>query len=1073
MHNIVYRMLIAALAGGLPMTAASVWTVRVEEPTGIERRDGELVRVPLEKVGGHREGYRVADGQGREVAAVIEDGRLVFPVSVMGAGVAEYRVMCCEKRPGRLREQVSVYRLSSGRIELKNELVRLVVDPRTGQVVEAFNLRAGEARMLNLVERTPDEKDPYDMYEPSPVMVDRSGTPVGGPNGGWEALGGLGEISGVEMEATPLTARLTLRGARGVSVWTLEAGSAVVRWRAPRGFRFARVSATPHWPFNRCVDGDEYAWPTGPDSGEPPNHAIEARKWSRPAGGHFVYYHATEDYGALGVAALDPTLTWGGACTSRFEGRSEQGESEVALLFPRWQGQWTAVGARADNRRIRNPLLVEVGPAREGSIEFRRQLRLMREPAVARVTEAPREWTARTIELSGEWELAWGEKGAGPSSEWRKVQVPGSVHLQWLPREQVYSREAGWVSYKEWWYRRTLRVPADWGGQTLRLKFEATDYFAETWIDGQRLRRHEGYVTPHEYDVTALVKPGQEHELKVRVWTPVHYYWKHRPYTVKGAYGGVDQKPDDITAVGITRPVRITAGAAARIADVAVDTRLNADGTATVALEVEAAEGEEDFEWEATLTPRTFKGAAGVRLTAAAEGGRERLLIPVAEPRLWWTWEHGRPDLYTLDLRLKNGAGEVVDARRMAIGLRTITRIGDRFFLNGKPIFLRGTNVYANLWLSEMGRKEYERDFEILQKMNVNLLRVHCHFENPEFYELASERGLLVWQDYLEAWYPHDHEFSPRAAALYDDHIRMVRNHPAVMAWCGSDEEDFENYLDLVKHVAARPALLDPQDRYVQPSTSRWGDTHLYYGWYGGSIWQYAKMTAPLVTELGATALPNRESLDRFMKDRWPITDHAELWHYHRLQIPEATRAWGDLSGKQTPEQLVEKSQRYAARLFQIALERARRNKAAGAGGIFHFFAIDFWPSVTMAAVDFYRVPTRVHAQVARSFEPVLASLEFDREEWKPGEEVRVGVWGINDLHQTLANAEIAWRFEDAGGRTLAQGRFAHTFGPDSAQKVGEAAWRAGGAGEYRLVTVVTAGGKKVSENLFEFRVTP
>jgi len=1066
-------MLIASLAGGGLLGAANVWTVRIEEPTGIERRTDELVRIPLDKVGGHTDGYRVADAQGREVPAVVDGGSLVFPATVIGAGVAEYRVMCCEKRAGRLREQVSLYRMSSGRIELKNDLVRLVLDPRTAQVVEAFNLQAGEARVLNLVERTPDEKDKNDMYDESPVMKDRSGTPVKGENGGWEALGGLGAVEKVEMESTALTARLTVRGARGVMVLTLEAGSPVVRWRAPRGFRFARVSAVPHWPFNRCVDGNEYTWPTGPGSGEPPEREITVRKWTKPAGGHFAYYHATEDYGALAVAVLDETLDWAGPCTSRFEGRSAKPESEVALLFTKWRAADTALGARAENRRVRNPLVVEVSAAREGELEILRPLRLMREPAVAQVKELPKQWTPRTLDLNGEWELAWGEKGEGPTSEWKKVQVPGSVHLQWLPREQMYRKETGWVSYKEWWYRRTVRVPADWGGQTLRLKFEATDYIAETFIDGQRLGRYEGYVTPHEYDVTAMVKPGRDHELKVRVWTPVHYYWKHRPYTIKGAYGGVDQKPDDITALGITRAVRLTAGAPARIADVAVDTRLNPDGTAAVALDLKWDGEAEEYEWEATLTPRNFEGSGGVQVRMAAEEGRERLVIPVAQPRLWWTWEHGKPNLYTLDLRLKNGSGDVVDARRMAVGIRTITRIGERFYLNGKHVFLRGTNVYANLWLSEMGRKEYERDFEILQKMNINLVRIHCHFENPEFYEIADERGLMIWQDYLEAWYPHDHEFSPRAAALFDDHIRMVRNHASVMAWCGSDEEDFENYLDLAKHVAARPPLLDPQDRYVQRSTSRWGDAHLYYGWYGGSIWNYRKITAPLVTELGATALPAKESLDRFMKDKWPITDHAELWHYHRLQIPEATKAWGDLSGKQTPEQLIDKSQRYAARLFQIALERTRRNKRDGAAGIFHFFAIDFWPSVTMAAVDFYRVPTKVHAQVARSFEPVLASLEFDRDEWKPGEAAAVGVWGINDLHQAIANAEIAWRCEDAAGKVVAQGKMAHTFGADSAEPLGDAKWTAGTPGEYRLVAVVTAGGKKLSENLFEFRVAP
>ena len=47
----------------------------------------------------------------------------------------------------------------------------------------------------------------------------------------------------------------------------------------------------------------------------------------------------------------------------------------------------------------------------------------------------------------------------------------------------------------------------------------------------------------------------------MRTWAPVNYYWKHRSYTIKGAYGAVDQKPDDITPLGITRPVTLRAAA--------------------------------------------------------------------------------------------------------------------------------------------------------------------------------------------------------------------------------------------------------------------------------------------------------------------------------------------------------------------------------------------------------------------------------------------------------------------------------------------------------------------------------
>jgi hypothetical protein len=70
------------------------------------------------------------------------------------------------------------------------------------------------------------------------------------------------------------------------------------------------------------------------------------------------------------------------------------------------------------------------------------------------------------------------------------------------------------------------------------------------------------------------------------------------------------------------------------------------------------------------------------------------------------------------------------------------------------------------------------------------------------------------------------------------------------------------------------------------------------------------------------------------------------------------------------------------------------RRRKYDAGGIFHFHAIDIWPSVTMACIDFYRVPHKVYYTVQRSFQPVLASLEYDRDRWQPGEEVRGGSLG-------------------------------------------------------------------------------
>ena len=1046
--------------------AAHTWTVRLEEPTGIERRDAELVRVPLAKVGGQRAGYRVTNPAGRELPWQVLGQELLFPATLIGGQMAEYRVTCCEAVPGEFPQQVSARMLASGRIEIANSHLRVILDSATGRIVEAYPLLAGPQRSLNLVEMTPEQRDKDDIHATGPKFTGPP-SPLAGPNDGWSALSGPVTLSENFIQTGPLAVRVSAAG------WSIEltADSSALLWRASKGFRFASVSALPHIPFNRFVDCDEYQWPTGPGGSEPPDHDISARTWKRAPGGCFVYYTAEENYGTFGVVALDDSLEWTGAGTSRFEGRSAKPATSVALIFPAWQRNNTVLAARATSRRMRHPVLVRVEPpvARAARIE---QPATRLDPAkVLAGAKPPTAFRRTSMPLDGEWELAFGAMGEGPASEWRKVQVPGSVHLQWLPASQIYSREAGWVSYQEWWYRRTFELPTGFANQRVRLEFDATDYYAEAYLDGKWLGRHEGYIDPYSYDVTALVMPGEKHELRVRVWTPVHYYWKHRPYTVKGSYGGVDQKPDDITAVGITRGVRLSAGAPERIANVAVAARLRPAGMAEVAVNL-AAEGldtDAQYVWQLTLSPRNFQGES-VQVTAAAQATPARLVIPVKDARLWWTWDLGAANLYTLETRLLDGSGRVLDARTESIGIREIQRRADQFYLNGKRIFLRGTNTYANLWLSGMTREKYARDLDLIGRMNVNALRIHCHFENPEFYDLADERGLLIWQDYLEAWYPEDTDFSRHAAGLYDNHIRMVRNHPSIAVWSPSDEESLENYRDLTKHLYARPKLLDPQDRYVQRSTGRWGDSHIYHGWYDGSIWDYTHMDENMVTELGATSLPAKESLDKFLPGKWPIPAFAEDWSYRRLQITEARTAWGDLD-KQTPEQLIAKSQNYAARLFQIALERTRRRKAVGAGGIFHFFAIDFWPSVTMAAIDFYRVPTKVAEVVRRSFAPVAALFDYDRAEWHIGETVNVGVWAVNDTYTAYPAAQLNWRVENAVGQVQGRGSFVKAIAVDSSIQAGTAEWRAVTAGDYRMVVEVVAGGKGISENIYEFSV--
>ena len=1054
---------------------ADSWQIRIEEPTGLYPRTNELVAVPYAKIGGAHSAWRIVDAQGTELPWQAGPDALLFPVTLIPGELPEYYLTRAAQPVSNFVNQIHLRTLGLNRVELGNRFFRIQIDLAAAALVQVFNLTADQYRTLNLVETTPEDpaalKDDIHAAEAMGIQP-VPGVPAG--NVGWTSLGGSGAITNVDIvESGPLRGKLRLSRTNEIWELTWTADSRALLWRAESGFRFTAVSASPYLPFDRCVGGSEYEWPNGPDDEEPPDHDILPRAWQKLPGHHVVYYHHAENYGALGIVALDTNLSWVGVGSRRFLAHGAPGPTEVALTFPQWMGSNTALQARREYRVLRQPVLLEVETNSAEQIPVRRAA--ARTPASEQesVAAPPSPFHPLTLPLDGPWELAWCEKGEGPPTNgWRTVKVPGSAHTQWLPPDEIYGHPAEWISSKEWWYRRAFDVPAEWAGKRLRLQFDATDYYADTWLNGVRLGRHEGYIDPYQYDVTAVARLGSPNQLLVRTWAPVNYYWKHRSYTIKGAYGAVDQKPDDITPLGITRPVRLAAGEELRLQDLAVDTRLTGENEASVEVDVELEDPPaEPATAELTLSPRNFESPACYRVTALLSNRVTRVSIRVPHPQLWWTWDHGRPNLYTLDVRLRNPAGQVVDGRSLAVGIREIERVGWIFYLNRRRLFIRGTNYYYHLYLSEMDRAAYERDLGLIQQMNVNLIRLHCHFDNPEFYDVCDELGLLVWQDYLEAWYPEDRAFSLRAAELYDPLIRSVRNHPCVASWTTCDEESLENYRDLTKHLAPRPALLDPQRRAIVRSTGRFGDAHVYHGWYDGSLWEYTNMTEAFVSELGATCLPNYNTLIKFMPDDWPIRDHASEWFFRRLQIPEAMRAWGD-PGQLTLKEYIPRTQAYVSRLFQIALERSRRLKYHPAGGICHFHAIDIWPSVTMAAIDFDRTPTQVFYTVQRSFAPVCASLEYDRDKWKAGEAFHCGVWAINDRWEPVPGASIQWSIRDAKGTACATGQWPVSMPEDCAFKVGEADWIASGKGPHELhAEVRDRGGRLISENVFAFEV--
>jgi hypothetical protein len=127
-----------------------------------------------------------------------------------------------------------------------------------------------------------------------------------------------------------------------------------------------------------------------------------------------------------------------------------------------------------------------------------------------------------------------------------------------------------------------------------------------------------------------------------------------------------------------------------------------------------------------------------------------------------------------------------------------------------------------------------------------------------------------------------------------------------------------------------------------------------------------------------------------------------------------------------------------------------------------------------MAAIDFDRSPTRVYDTVRRSFEPVLASIEYEQDRWPVGAAFRCGVWAINDRWSSVPNTTVSWRILDAAEHVCQRGEWRVSMDPDSVQRLGDATWTTLSPGSYQLrAEIRSETGTLVSENVFHFEVAP
>ncbi|GAA3151944.1 glycoside hydrolase family 2 protein [Planomonospora alba] len=600
------------------------------------------------------------------------------------------------------------------------------------------------------------------------------------------------------------------------------------------------------------------------------------------------------------------------------------------------------------------------------------------------------------------------------------ASVPGCVHTDLLaagliPDPYLDDNETrlSWIGRTDWVYE-TVFDWSDDGHARTDLVCEGLDTVATVILNGVRVATTANQHRSYRFAVRHLLRAGAN-TLTVRFDSAYAYaeaqraalgerpgaYAEPYPFIRKMACNfGWDWGPTLVTA-GIWRPIGLESWSGARLAEVRpLVTVEGGDGgpTGRVAVHVRV---ERETEEPLTLTAEV----AGVTARAElAPGEREAVLeLAVPEPELWWPRGYGAQPRYDLLVRLGDGGadgggpgggptgadgGPAGRCWRGRIGFRTVEldRTGGAFTVkvNGVPVFVRGVNwIPDDCFPSRITRDRLAARFGQAAGAGVNLLRVWGGglYESEDFYDLADELGLLVWQDFPFACaaYPEEEPIRSEVEVEARQHVARLAHRPSLVLWCGNNENieghadwgwqrDLAGrswgagfYYDLLPAVVAE---LDPTRPYwpgspysgapdLPPNDPARGTVHIWDVWNREDYGRYAAYTPRFVAEFGFQGPPAYATLRRAVSGE--LAADAPLVLHHQKAIDGAAKLLRGLGGHlPQPEGFDDwhyLTQLNQARAMAFGVERFRALAPYCAGTIV-WQLNDCWPVVSWAAVD-------------------------------------------------------------------------------------------------------------------------
>ena len=331
---------------------------------------------------------------------------------------------------------------------------------------------------------------------------------------------------------------------------------------------------------------------------------------------------------------------------------------------------------------------------------------------------------------------------------------------------------------------KRLRFPHDWQEKTIRLHFEAINYRAEIWVNGEAAGAHEGGYIGFELLIDDLLTEG-ENFIAVRVITPLIL----RDVIIDGI--GRDDMPHWRGAItgGIWQSVSLIAAGPVYIDDTFVTSDIHT-GEVNIANTFQNRDlriHPVTITWSITEFKSNTQVASGQETLNLNPGTshREEIFI-IANHKLWQLDE---PNLYVVTTTVAL-EGEISDIEKTRFGFREFTAKGKNFYLNGEKIILKTTfneAFYPHSLAYPRDLNLLKKEFELIKGGNINMIRPWRKPQPPIVYDLADEIGVLfvgaLPVECMDNWPQITPYTRQRIENEATEMVKRDRNHPSIVIW--------------------------------------------------------------------------------------------------------------------------------------------------------------------------------------------------------------------------------------------------------------------------------------------------